>query len=53
MEEKTKLKNIKISGEIHAEFTKIQGELQSISGKQVSQDNALKILIERYRSKKK
>ena len=46
-------KTIKVSENTHLEFTKIQGELVSTSGKKVNQDNALMVLIKNWRKNKK
>lgn len=47
------VKTLKISDKTHSNFLKIIGELMSISGKKVNQDEALMSLIDSWRKNKK
>ena len=47
-----KLKTIKISQKNHAQLTKLAGKLQSVTGKNISHDDALTYLFQNQKEEK-
>lgn len=52
VEKEEKLKTIKISQENHARLTKLAGTLQSLTGKNISHDDALTYLFQNQKEAK-